>query len=154
MRDISKIIIGRSASRGMIISSGSQVFERSASSRSVLRGEGPAGVEENKDGCWLRYSDSASWWAGATQLHSKARSRGTGEKYFQRTNAAAFNPCQLYRRPGFEESCTDPSRTATPRALTIASRVAATPLEQAFGVVRDHRGHVAVSYSCWFPTHH
>ena len=38
MRDISKIILERSASGRMIISSGSQVFERSASSRSALRG--------------------------------------------------------------------------------------------------------------------
>jgi GNAT superfamily N-acetyltransferase len=36
----------------------------------------PAAVEENKDGCWLRYSDCAStWWAGATLLHGNARSR-------------------------------------------------------------------------------
>jgi len=36
----------------------------------------PAAVEENEAGCWLRYSDSGStWWAGATLLHSDARSR-------------------------------------------------------------------------------
>ena len=36
----------------------------------------PAAVEENKDGCCLRYSDCAStWWAGATLLHGNARSR-------------------------------------------------------------------------------
>jgi hypothetical protein len=81
-----------------------------------------------------------------------AISQGLERTYLQakRTNAAAL---KLYRRAGFEELCTYHYRTAAPRALTIP-HVPATPVEQAFGVVRDHRGHVAVRYSCWFPTDH
>ena len=107
----------------------------------------PAVVEENKDGCWLRYGDSAStWWAGATLLHGNARSRqlvrrtkcgtcalaawaisqGLEHMYLQaeRTNAAALN---LYGRAGFEELCTYHYRTA---ASTIASRAGEHPLSK------------------------
>jgi len=108
----------------------------------------PAVVEENKDGCWLRYSDSAStWWAGATLLHGNPRSRqlvrrtkcgtcalaawaisqGLEHMYLQaeRTNAAALD---LYGRAGFEELCTYHYRTAAPGALTMASPAGEHPL--------------------------
>ena len=63
-----------------------------------------------------RSAACSAWPAG---LDAALSQRGYG---FQRTNAAALNLYQLYRRAGFEESSIYHYRTATPRALTIASR--------------------------------
>lgn len=37
---------------------------------------GPAAVQENRDGCWLRYSNSTTtWWAGAVLMHGNQQVR-------------------------------------------------------------------------------
>ena len=57
----------------------------------------PAVVEENKDGCWLRYGDSAStWWAGATLLHGNARSR----QLVRRTKCGTCRARRVGDQPG------------------------------------------------------
>lgn len=36
----------------------------------------PAAVQENRDGCWLRYTDSTTtWWAGAVLMHGRQQVR-------------------------------------------------------------------------------
>ncbi|MGH4001381.1 MAG: hypothetical protein ACRDTJ_28425 [Pseudonocardiaceae bacterium] len=36
----------------------------------------PAAAQENKDGCWLRYTDSkTTWWAGAALMHGRGPMR-------------------------------------------------------------------------------
>ena len=70
MRDISKIIIERPVTADdpligfPIVREIGELQERAA--RAV-----PGAVEENKDGCWLRYSDSASDVVG--RRHAVAR---------------------------------------------------------------------------------
>ena len=94
-----------------------------------------------------RSAACSAWPAG---LDAALSQRGYG---FQRTNAAALNLYQLYRRAGFEESSIYHYRTATPRALTIASCASDTYWASIRRRARSSRD-VAVRHSCWFPTHH
>ena len=61
----------------------------------------PASVEEHRDGCWLRYSDSeATWWAGAVLMHKPRQSPAlqtsiaTAENFYAARGAPArFQVC-------------------------------------------------------------
>ncbi|MGH3692783.1 MAG: hypothetical protein ACRDRX_02055 [Pseudonocardiaceae bacterium] len=66
----------------------------------------PATVQENRDGCWLRYTDSmTTWWAGAVLMHGHEQVRdlaariAVAEDFYAAHGAPARFKCVLPARP-------------------------------------------------------
>lgn len=73
----------------------------------------PAAVEEHRDGCWLRHTDSrTTWWAGAALLHGRgpmrdlAGSIGVAEDFYAaHGEPARFQVCPACP-PGLDDALT------------------------------------------------